>query len=420
MSGHGAALNQRGAMADLFEGYQERLDLRVAADLGMWAVDLAPTMQLYSDPALEHWVEVAPQPDLQALANIGQRRSRPYQTQSAGFALATWDRLEGQEGTLAQKWFGDYRRVLGDVVSWDIEAQAALSEAHLRAAGDKTALVWAKDRWDETKRVPAMFTAFDGELDAMRDAARGVAAARELRSRQIGMTRGPLDERPDGNHEHEITYAAPAPAVADPHAAVARWGGALGELRDREGPVRRHLEAVVSALGASDLESLQAWRPQVLAAMPQAEIAATEGRLALHASIRESLRMDHAKRAAARQYIEQMRIAGHIRSTGGEHDPRTERASFQHALQAATEHRRTVATIDAAMDRRRLQGRDAAMWLASGECDERIRGLAVHVVKRELERVRDVGRGSGPAIAPKAPEFRAGMDRRLPGPEIGI
>jgi hypothetical protein len=418
-------------VSDPFQVYGERLDPRVAGDLGAFAVTRGTAAVLHTDGTLHDWVRAATESDLRLLERLGGRMSRwtASDSETAGFALATWGRLEG---VAVEEWLPDYRRVLGDVVSWDVEAQAAYRQAQLAASSEETAMVWARDRWDEAaERLPAVLTAFDRERLAMERAARGIAAARELRSREIGITIGPRDDPawradfaeafPDGSYEDYLTFAAPVSPVSDPRAAIERCGDGLGDLRDRAGSVGRHAESMVEAFGASDLESLDALRAKVVAAMPQAEAVAAEGRLPVPAGVRESLRMEHVQRVAAEKYIEQMRIAGEVRWGAADHGDSSERlARHDRALEAAGQQRAIVTRIDAALDRRREQGRDAATWFASGERDDLTRGLALYAVTSELERerVRDAARG-GPDVgtAPEPPVPDLGAD--APEADVG-
>jgi len=368
----------------------------VAADIGAWGVDLGSTAVIHTDRTLEGWVEAASS-DWQVLESLGKKRSEWTLSQSkeAGFALATWARLEG---VAVEEWFCDYRLVLGEEITWDIEAEAAYRQAQLWGSSEETALVWAKDRWDETQqRVPTVFTALNRERLAMERAAHGIAGARELRSREIGITQGPRDDPatredflfayPDGTYEDFLTYAAPAPAVGDPRRAVERCRSELRKLGDHGRTVERHIEAIVESFAVSDLKSMAGLRARVAGEMPGAKIAATEGRLQVDAGIRESLRLESARAAAARNRVEQMQIAGEIRwGPAGAGHPNTGRTSQDRALQMAEQHGRMVSRISAALEQRREQGGDAALWVASDELDQLTRGLALFAVEKELER----------------------------------
>jgi hypothetical protein len=369
-----------------------------------------------TDSTLEGWVEAASEPDLQVLKGLGERMSRwtPSDSQAAGFALATWVRLEG---VAVDEWFRDYRRVLGVVVCTDVEAQAAYRGAQLKAATLETAMTWAEDRWDEAaNRLPEVFTALDEHRLAMERAAQGVAAARELRSREVGITVGPRDD-PSWHQDFEeavldgypgdfLTFAAPAPAVGDSKEAVERCREELSPLRDRRRSVERHLEYIVESCGAHNRESLDALRANFLMIAPRAEVSAAKGHFPIPVGVQESLRMEHVQGIAAERYIELMGTAGELRlGVAGPPDPSERRASYDRTLEAAGRERKTVGRLADALDRRREPGRDASMWLASGECDDLRRGFALHAVgsQMERERVRHAARNSPKAGMDHAP-----------------
>jgi hypothetical protein len=72
---------------------------------------------------------------------------------------------------------------------------------------------------------------------------------------------------------------------------------------------------------------------------------------------------------------------------------------YERARETARGERETASEIEATLNERRAEGRDAGTWFAGAEQDERMRGFAFHVTRTELEIER--GRGAeGPGSGP--------------------
>ncbi len=417
--------------ADPFQRCRERLDPRVMADLGAWANEVGPSATIQTDRTLESWATQVSESDIRILEELGDRRSSwtAKDSEAAGFALAVWGRLEG---VAVEDWFAGYRRVLGSRASLDVEAQAAYRQGQLQASSQQTAMVLAFDRSEESAdRLPAQLRAFDGERLAMERAARGVAASWELRSREAGITAGPRDDPswredfsevyPGGSESEYLDFAALPPPVGDPHQAVHSLHSRLWGLGDRAPQVLRHAASIVECCPAYDLASLEALEAELATAMPAAALVADGGQVQIPPEVRDSLRMEHGQKRAAADCLEAMEEAGTLRwgvSDGG--DSAERRAAHDRALEIAEQHRASANQIADALDQRREQGLDGATWLGGAECDQLIRGFALHAVRRELERERDreaahgnpeLGvEGSSPEAAVDAPETEIGPE----------
>jgi hypothetical protein len=239
------------------------LDPRVASDLGAWAVELGAKAVTQADSRLERWIQAVSQQDLELLEGLGTGMDvwTAAVCKQAGFALAIWAR---SEPTAVREWFGDYRRVFGDIVFWDIEAEMNYRGAQVAETSRESARVWGQDR----QHIAELIAMFDEERVAMERAARSIAAASELRSRGLGITFGPKEDlftRDDfdwlsanGIDDPFFTFTAPAAAVSDVHGAVERYGGELRALRDRQAAVTLHAEAIVAAVRGRTPEALAA------------------------------------------------------------------------------------------------------------------------------------------------------------------
>ena len=125
----------------------------------------------------------------------------------------------------------------------------------------------------------------------MERGARAVAARRELRSRELGITVGPGEPADDGDRGAEWEYrepedplAFPLSPVADSEEAVARCRGILGDLGTRRYRAEIHAEAIVDSFAASGLESLQGLEAELATEMPAAAIVAN-GRMEVPKSV---------------------------------------------------------------------------------------------------------------------------------------
>lgn len=337
-----------------------------------------------TDATLRDWLRAAPDAARTSILERLGGRLAEWTTEmrkEAGFALATWRRLHGPD---VERWFWGYRRVLGNIVTWDVEARAAYWAPQLAAASEETVRVWASDRSDGNQTgspdpIPTVFRAFREERVAMEQAARGIAAARELESRRRGITKGPPE---DG--------AAPGNALAA-IVAVQRCGRDFDWLRGREPAVRRHVESIVAALDATDGDSMKALLDRVSGVIPSAVRATASGRFPISSDVRHWLRLEQRQRIEAEEYIRRMGTAGKLRwSSRGAGDATRSRTEADCILGDAQRNWQTVLSVETELATFTGQGRTAPLWLGSEAFDHQTRAFACYVAGQEI--VREQGR----------------------------